>query len=75
LTPTTTSDSNTLFVDALYDAGIITSKVFSFFLSDDSDTDSYFTVGGYNETYVDDNSAYNTTWNDLIATKYWSVDL
>jgi len=74
LSPSSQSTGAMLIVDELYNAGIIDSRIFSFYISSGV-TSSKFTLGGYNMEYADSASSSNITWNSLIDTTYWSVEM
>jgi hypothetical protein len=72
LAPSTQRTQSSLFLDELYNNGIIDNKIFSFYISKGLSS-SKVTFGGYNMEYADPASNFTVTWNDLINTHYWSV--
>lgn len=63
-----------MFVDELYNAGIIDQRLFSFYIAPYYDR-SIVTFGGYNLDYANQLSNRTVTWNDLVNTHYWSLNL
>ena len=47
--------------------------MFSFYISNDYSHDSKVTFGGYDMKYAGNNETL--TWNDLVNTHYWSLNL
>lgn len=59
-----------MFINKLYEAGIIDQPVFSLHLTKDHET-SYMYFGGYDEDHVEDGTYIN--WMELMSTNYWQV--
>jgi cathepsin D len=65
-----------VFIDKLYDAGVIDNKVFSFYLRPGKG--SKFTVGGYDLNLAiaaNKGLNYSISWNNLVNSRYWTVPL
>lgn len=64
-----------MFIDELYNSGIIDQRIFSFYISK-GEANSRITIGGYNlQKYASASVNQSITWNDLINTHYWSVGM
>jgi len=74
LSPSTQNTQASLFVDELYNSGIIDQRIFSSYMSEGV-TSSVATFGGYSMDYADPDSNLTITWNSLIDTNYWSVEM
>jgi Eukaryotic aspartyl protease len=76
LAPSTQRTKASLFVDELYNAGQISKRIFSFkIMPKESGQQSLFTLGGYNTQYSGGGNSSSITWNELINTNYWSLNL
>lgn len=75
LAPSTQRTQAELFIEELYTQGLIDKKIFSFYLAPGEST-SKFTIGGYSTQFVSPKyTAENLTWNELVNTNYWSLNL
>lgn len=74
LSPSSQRSTASLFVDELYNAGIIDQKMFSFYISKGV-TSSRVTFGDYTLDYADPSKNLTVTWNTLINTNYWTVGM
>lgn len=77
LAPSSQRTQAQLFVERLYDEGIIDQKLFSFYITKGEES-SRVTFGGYDLKYAaasskDENAT--VTWNDLTNVNYWSLNL
>lgn len=73
LAPSNQRSNSKLFIDELYSKGIISDRIFSFYITQDTDS-SVATFGGYNlDVFAGGNKTI--TWNSLINTNYWTVGL
>lgn len=72
LAPTSKGGS---IIESLYDENLIGSKMFSFRMAlwSDYSEQSMFTLGGYDPDYFAPNETL--TWNPLVNTDYWTVEL
>lgn len=75
LAPSTQKTKASLFIEELYNSRVIEKKVFSFSIQ--YNNQSVFTVGGYdaNKYAPTGYTGSAITWNDLINTNYWSLNM
>ncbi|CDW80046.1 pepsinogen a [Stylonychia lemnae] len=83
LAPSSYRSGPNLFIDELYQNGLIENRVFSFYMANDGfpqpqkEFKSRLTFGGYNASIAGKKfEDYGSpTWNELINSNYWSVQL
>lgn len=72
LSPSSSNSKVQLFMDALFDSKKIDKKVFSFSITKTLEGSSV-TFGGFDMSLASKDS--KLTWNELINTNYWSLEL
>ncbi len=72
LAPSSQGTGALMFVEKLYNEGVINRKMFSFSLGGTNEP-SKIIFGGYDLQYAQDNQTI--TWNNLVNDNYWTVRL
>jgi len=74
LAPSDQGSGNKLFIEELYNAGIIGAKVFSMSLGQSAlDQNSRVVLGGFRPELAKPGASLS--WNSLVDTAYWTVEL
>jgi hypothetical protein len=74
LSPSTHDPETELYIEQLYNQGLIENKVFSFLIDQFDSSGSKVTIGDYSEDkFSMPNSTLN--WHSLVQDKYWSMKM
>ena len=74
LAPSNQGGNSNLFIDELYNAGVVKQKTFGFYLAPYTET-SRIIIGGIDMKYANTRDESQIQWLPLIDTDYWSVNM